>query len=82
MLDKRPAVQFYLGLAIMVAATVLMIRDTIGLQHTHEHQYGEMVYSHEHLHTHIHTHIHEEDESKHGHIHECLDGYDHAHNFA
>lgn len=90
MLGERPAVQFYLGLAIMIVATVLMIRDTIGLQHTHEHthththehQHGELLHTHEHQHTHIHTHIHGEDESEHGHIHDCLAGHDHAHNFA
>lgn len=45
LLGERPGLQFYLGLAIMIAATVLMVKDTITLQHTHEH-------SHIHSHTH------------------------------
>ena len=34
--DKQPVMQFYIGLAIMITATILMMLDTIGLQHTHE----------------------------------------------
>ena len=87
MLGERPAVQFYLGLAIMIVATVLMIRDTIGLQHTHEHthththehRHGELVHSHEHDHVHTHTHIHGDDEAVHGHDHENIEGHDHSH---
>lgn len=87
LLGERPAVQFYLGLAIMIAATVLMIRDTIGLQHTHEHththnhehRHGELVHSHEHDHVHTHTHIHGDDEAVHGHDHENIEGHDHSH---
>lgn len=87
MLGERPAVQFYIGLAIMIIATALMIKDTISLQHTHEHthihnhehQHGDLVHSHEHEHIHSHTHIHGEDESAHGHTHESLDGHNHVH---
>ena len=86
-LGERPAVQFYIGLGIMVIATVLMIKDTIALQHTHdhshihnhEHKHGDLVHSHEHTHIHSHTHIHGEDESTHRHTHESIDGHDHAH---
>ncbi len=86
-LGERPAVQFYIGLAVMVLATVLMIRDTIALQHTHEHshihchahRHGDLVHTHEHAHIHVHAHIHGEDESAHGHDHERLDGHDHPH---
>lgn len=86
-LGERPAVQFYIGLGIMVIATVLMVRDTIALQHTHEHKHihchehshGDLVHSHEHAHIHIHTHIHGADESAHGHDHTRLDGHDHIH---
>ena len=88
MLGERPDVQFYIGLAIMVIATVLMIKDTIALQHTHEHshihnhehKHGDLVHSHEHEHLHSHTHIHGEDESAHGHDHERIDDHDHIHN--
>lgn len=87
MLGERPAVQFYVGLAIMVVATILMIRDTIGLQHTHEHthththehRHGELVHSHEHDHVHTHTHIHGDDESSHKHTHETIEDHQHTH---
>ena len=86
-LGERPAVQFYIGLGIMVIATVLMIKDTIALQHIHEHSHihnhahwhGDHVHSHEHAHIHSHTHIHGKDESTHSHTHESIDGHDHAH---
>ena len=87
MLGERPAVQFYIGLGIMVIATVLMINDTIALQHTHDHshihnhahRHGDLVHSHEHAHIHSHTHIHGKDEPTHSHTHESIDGHDHAH---
>lgn len=87
MLGERPAAQFYIGLAIMIIATVLIIKDTIALQHTHEHchthnhehRHGDLVHSHEHAHIHSHTHIHGEDESTHRHSHESIDGHNHAH---
>lgn len=87
MLGEQPAIQFYIGLGIMVIATVLMIKDTITLQHTHEHshihnhehRHGGLVHSHEHAHIHSHTHIHGEDESTHGHTHESIEEHDHAH---
>lgn len=70
-------IQFFIGLAIMVIATVLMVKDTIHLQHdhehehthTHEHRHGDVTHSHEHSHHHSHTHIHGEDENAHGHDH-------------
>ena len=66
LLGERPGVQFYFGLAVMIAATVLMVKDTIGLQHTHEHSHththehshGDVIHSHEHTHYHSHTHVH------------------------
>lgn len=87
MLGERPAVQFYIGLGIMVIATVLMIKDTITLQHTHEHshihnhehRHGGLVHTHEHEHIHSHAHIHGEDESTHRHTHESIEEHDHAH---
>lgn len=87
LLGERPGIQFYAGLAIMIAATVLMVKDTIALQHSHEHihihshthRHGDMVHSHEHTHVHAHTHIHGEDETVHGHTHEQLEGHDHEH---
>ena len=88
MLGERPAVQFYIGLVIMVIATALMIKATIALQHTpahyhihnHEHRHRDLTHSHEHEHIHSHTHIHGEDESVHSHDHERIDGHNHIHN--
>ena len=70
-------IQFFAGLAIMVIATILMVKDTISLQHDHEHEHvhihehshGDVVHSHEHSHRHSHTHIHGEDEAAHSHNH-------------
>ena len=86
-LRERPGLRFYIGLAIMIAATVLMVRDTIGLQHTHEHthvhthehRHGDVVHTHEHAHVHSHTHIHGEKEDVHGHDHERIEGHVHEH---
>ena len=87
LLGERPGVQFYFGLAVMIAATVLMVKDTIGLQHTHEHSHththehshGDVIHSHEHTHYHSHTHVHGAEETDHGHVHEEIHGHDHAH---
>ena len=87
LLRERPGIQFYLGLAVMIAATVLMVKDTIGLQHTHEHSHththehshGNQVHTHEHTHVHSHTHVHGADENLHDHIHREIPGHDHSH---
>ena len=87
LLGERPGIQFYVGLSIMIAATVLMVKDTISLQHTHEHRHvhththshGSLTHTHEHEHIHSHTHTHGEDESAHGHTHEIIHGHEHAH---
>lgn len=86
-LGERPAIQFYAGLAVMAAATALMIKDSISLQHTHEHthththlhQHGELFHTHEHTHVHAHTHIHGREESAHDHRHEQMENHDHVH---
>lgn len=86
LLREQPGPQFYIGLAIMIAATVLLVRDTISLQHTHEHahvhthahSHGDTVHTHEHRHLHSHIHTHGEDESDHGHGYEEED-QDHTH---
>ena len=87
LLGERPGAQFYIGLAVMVAATVLMVKDTIELQHTHEHthththphSHGGQVHSHAHTHVHSHTHIHGSDESRHDHDHGDIPEHDHPH---
>ena len=84
-LREKPNLEFYIGLAIMIAATILLIKDTIELQHTHEHthvhthehQHGDIVHTHEHQHTHTHTHIHSGDEENHDHEH--TEAMDHQH---
>ena len=87
LLGERPGIQFYLGLALMIAATVLMVKDTIALQHTHEHSHththehshGNQVHTHEHTHVHSHTHVHGPDETLHDHAHEDIPAHDHSH---
>jgi len=87
LLNERPGIQFYVGLTIMIIATVLMVKDTIGLQHTHEHshvhnhehRHGDLVHTHVHAHCHTHTHIHEGDESIHDHPYEEDGGESHFH---
>ena len=89
LLKERPDGQFYVGLAVMAAATALMVKDTITLQHvhqhthvhTHEHRHGDLVHTHEHSHTHTHTHshVHGQDETAHGHSHTSLEDHDHSH---
>ncbi len=86
-LGERPAVQFYVGLAIMIGAAALMVKDTITLQHTHEHthihthphRHGDLVHTHEHAHTHNHSHIHGNDETIHSHEHREIEGHNHIH---
>lgn len=87
LMGERPDAQFYIGLIIMAAATVLLVKDTIGLQHTHEHvhthahehRHGELVHSHVHDHAHSHTHVHDEDEAAHSHTHAALEDHNHSH---
>lgn len=86
-LRERPGLQFYIALAIMAVSTVLMVRDTIALQHTHEHthihthehRHGDLVHTHEHTHTHSHLHVHESDEKTHTHEHEEPELMNHTH---
>lgn len=86
LLREQPGVQFYVGLTIMIVATVLMVKDTISLQHTHEHSHvhthehnhGDAVHSHEHTHTHTHIHVHGEDNNNHEHNHNAM-SHEHSH---
>lgn len=85
-LGERPALQFYVALAVMMLSTYFMIKDTVALQHTHEHHHihththshGDTVHSHEHIHTHSHTHIHGQDSEDHQHDHNALP-HEHTH---
>lgn len=85
-LGERPAIQFYVALAVMIVSTYYMIKDTIALQHTHEHNHthihvhshGDAVHSHEHTHTHTHIHVHSEDNENHEHNHQAMP-HEHTH---
>ena len=87
LLNERPGIQFYVGLVIMIAATVLMVKDTITLQHTHAHyhvhthahRHGDLVHTHVHEHCHTHAHIHEGDESIHDHPYKGDSDEEHCH---
>ena len=87
MLGERPDLGFWLGLVLMLAATVLMVKDTVTLQHTHEHghththehSHGGLTHTHEHTHLHTHTHTHGRDGTVHSHTHGSIDGHDHSH---
>ena len=61
LLGEKPKPAFYIGLAIMVLSTLLMVKDTIELQHTHPHRHGDIE------HTHLHTHTGNSEEHTHGH---------------
>lgn len=85
-LGERPAIQFYVALIVMMVSTYFMIKDTIGLQHTHEHTHththehahGDTVHTHEHTHTHTHIHVHGEDSNNHEHHHKTME-HEHLH---
>lgn len=89
LLGERPGLQFWIAAVIMIAATVLMVKDTISLQHTHphchththEHRHGELVHTHEHTHEHTHIHTHSGNEEIHSHKHGEISGHNHTHNF-
>lgn len=89
-LGERPRMGFYIALILMAVSTVLMVRDTVALQHTHEHthvhihehSHNGIVHTHEHAHVHTHTHIHAEDSAddhRHNHRPEEMLEHDHAH---
>lgn len=87
LLGERPDGRFFLGLGLMVLATLLMVFDTISLQHTHEHahthchehRHGDQLHTHEHTHIHAHTHVHGADEATHDHQHAVIENHDHLH---
>lgn len=87
LLGERPGMQFYTAFAIMVISTVLMVKDTIELQHNHEHSHthchehahGDTVHTHEHTHIHSHLHVHDEHTESHEHHHKDLENHNHAH---
>ncbi len=87
LLREKPGLQFFLGLVLMLAATVLLVKDTVSLQHTHQHSHthchthshGDMVHTHAHTHIHSHTHTHGTDEAAHSHDHTAIHGHTHTH---
>lgn len=76
-LGERPALQFYAALTLMLISTVIMVKDSIELQHTHEHEHihthrhshGDWIHSHPHSHVHTHLHIHGKASKEHMHVH-------------
>lgn len=87
LMGERPGWQFYAAFAVMAAATVLMVKETISLQHTyehehvhtHEHSHGALVHTHEHAHLHTHTHVHDGEENVHLHRHQDYGDHSHVH---
>ena len=87
LLGERPTLQFYAAALIMLIATVLMVKDTIALQHTHAHEHththahahGDLVHTHEHTHVHSHLHTHNDSEAVHNHRHSDLRDHNHVH---
>ena len=87
LLKERPGFQFWLAVIIMVVATVLLVKDTIALQHTHEHththshehRHGNLLHTHEHTHQHTHIHTHDGQENVHAHKHNDLSDHNHTH---
>ena len=75
LLHERPTLQFYIAFLIMIIATIIMVKDTITLQHTHEHEHihshehrhGDIVHTHVHSHKHTHLHIHKGETENHEH---------------
>ncbi len=69
-LGEQPKISFYIALAIMMVATLIMMKDTLGNEklyngylHTHKHRHGNIEHTHEHRHfvynpMHIHSHSH------------------------
>ena len=86
LLGERPAIQFYVAVAVMMISTYFMIKDSVELQHTHEHshihthehRHGTIVHSHEHIHTHTHIHVHSGDTENHDHKHQTM-SHEHTH---
>jgi len=86
-LGEEPRLQFYIGCLLMIAATVLLVRDTILLQHSHMHRHvhchahhhGSLVHTHTHEHLHSHSHAHGGDASSHSHHHAAMRNHDHCH---
>lgn len=86
-LGERPGLQFYTALILMIVSTVIIVKDSIALQHTHEHEHvhthehrhGELVHSHEHIHKHTHIHVHDENGETHTHQHTADMEHEHQH---
>lgn len=89
LLGEQPELQFWIGLSVMLAATALLVKDTVSLQHTHEHRHTHThphahagrIHTHEHSHVHNHTHTHSADETDHSHDHRRPPEHDHHHDF-
>ena len=75
LLGERPGIKFYIALVIMIISTIIIVKDTIELQHKHhhdhehttKHKHGDLVHTHKHTHHHSHYHVHGEDTESHEH---------------
>ncbi|MDO5755599.1 MAG: DMT family transporter [Tissierellia bacterium] len=84
-LKESPDLKFYIALGIMMVSTILMIGDTIYLQHDHDHvhihdhlhRHGDFEHRHPHEHHHAHLHTHGETMENHGHPIEEWTDHDH-----
>ena len=88
LLHEKPTLQFYIAFLIMIIATIVMVKDTITLQHTHEHEHthshvhrhGDIVHTHMHSHKHTHLHIHKGEVENHEHNENDDELKEHTHN--
>lgn len=88
LLHEKPTLQFYIAFLIMIIATIVMVKDTITLQHTHEHEHihshehrhGDIVHTHIHSHKHTHLHIHKGEVENHEHNENDDELKEHTHN--
>ena len=88
LLHEKPTLQFYIAFLIMIIATIIMVKDTITLQHTHEHEHihshehrhGDIVHTHMHSHKHTHLHIHKGEVENHEHNENTDELKEHTHN--
>ena len=86
-LSETPKLNFYIALALMIVATVIMVYDSFTLEHkhahmhthTHEHRHGDLVHTHEHTHEHSHFHTHKTENDGHLHNHKNIKEHNHTH---
>ena len=86
-LSEVPKLNFYIALALMIIATIIMVYDSLTVEHkhvhehthTHEHRHGDLVHTHEHTHQHCHVHTHKKENDEHEHNQKKLSEHNHTH---